>query len=306
MLAYIYIYHTWILCIWPRIQEIERERGSWRSWQTIIALEQSMGKDTQGPQIKLVHHRKSMKHASCWFVRSKAQDMLKPWNSIDSFPRGPGPFKKIGANDSKKANTLVWAAQPPAAEGLWGWQGRNCRMAEVDMGFTMFHFCLFILFYVLSQFGRKFQNTEPWFEMSISLHQPYIWIWANANSLYFSFLADIANKCREGPRKKECLRRISHTKFQRCMLKRHLSQICLASLCWSSAKSLGVFPARCLPQNYHQQSSTSLKSHKCLEYQEQLEKGLTPLSIWLKLTAKCCCWFTYTLTCWYLQGGTPS
>jgi hypothetical protein len=27
MLAYIYIYHTWILCIWPRIQEIERERG---------------------------------------------------------------------------------------------------------------------------------------------------------------------------------------------------------------------------------------------------------------------------------------
>ena len=26
MLAYIYIYHTWILCIWPRIQEIERER----------------------------------------------------------------------------------------------------------------------------------------------------------------------------------------------------------------------------------------------------------------------------------------
>jgi hypothetical protein len=40
-----------------------------------------------------------------------------------------------------------------------------------------------------------------------------------------------------------------------------------------------------------------LKSHKCLEYQEQLEKGLTPLSIWLKLTAKCCCWFTYTLTC---------
>ena len=89
--------------------------------------------------------------------------------------------------------------------------------------------------------------------------------------------------------------------------KRHLSQICPCESMLVISKKLGclsrkMFCHKIIINNHqHLWSPTN-----ALNIRNSLKKGLTPLSIWLKLTAKCCCWFTYTLTCWYLQGGTPS
>ena len=218
------------------------------------------------------------KHETCELLICKIQstDMLKPWNSIDSFPRGPGPFKKLGLTIRRKQTH--WFG-PPSRQLLRDFEDDKAGTAEwpkLILGFTMFHFCLFILFYVLSQFGRKFQNTEPWFEMSISLHQPTFGFGLTPTASTLASWPISQINVEKDPGKKECLRRISHTKFQRCMLKRHLSQICLASLCWSSAKSLGVFPARCLPQNYHQQSSTSWSPTNALNIRNSLKRVWHP------------------------------